>query len=206
MSHRKNARTAKRPKVPKLTDQQARLVREYLKDFNQRRAGLRAGYARKAIASNMSHLFKKPHVAAAVEAARVKLALKDDLTLEMLRDRLRLIAFQDIRTLYDEDGNLLPIDALSDEAAAMVAGIEVIKKNAEAGDGIIDTIHKVKLVDQLKAQEMLGKHLGLLVDKLQLDVNGRIRLVDERAPDDELIARAEELIAKAKLAKAKAAA
>jgi phage terminase small subunit len=69
--------------------------------------------------------------------------------------------------LFDEQGNLRPIHSLPDDAAAMVGGIEVIKKNAAAGDGVIDTVHKVKVVDPVKALEMLAKHFGILTEKVE---------------------------------------
>ena len=39
--------------------------------------------------------------------------------------------------------------------------MEVIIKNAEAGDGVTDRIHKIRVVDQVKPLELLAKHFGL---------------------------------------------
>jgi phage terminase small subunit len=93
----------------------------------------------------------------------------------MVKERLRLLAFQDIRQLFDEQGNLRPIHTLGDSAAAMVCGVEVIIKNAQAGDGVTDRVHKVKNVDPVKPLEMLAKHFGILEDHgpLQVDVTYR---------------------------------
>ena len=63
----------------------------------------------------------------------------------------------------------------------MVAGLEVIKKNAAAGDGVVDTVHKVKVVDPVKALEMLAKHFGLLTEKLEH--SGSITIIHE-LPDE----------------------
>lgn len=97
---------------------------------------------------------------------------KADLTAQMVKDRLRVLAFQDIRLLFDEAGNLRPLHALSDEAAAMVAGLEVIIKNAAAGDGVTDRVHKIRVVDQVKPLEILAKHFGLLIE--QVEVKGDV--------------------------------
>jgi hypothetical protein len=43
-----------------------------------------------------------------------------------------------------------------------------VKKNATAGDGVIDTIHKFKVWDKPKALSDLAKHFGLLVDKVEI--------------------------------------
>lgn len=116
-------------------------------------------------------------IAAAVAAKAAKRLQRADLTADMVQDRIRLLAFQDIRTLYDEQGNLKPIHQLDDEAAAIVGGLEVIKKNAAAGDGIIDTIHKVKVIDPVKPLEMLAKRFGLLIERVEH--SGGLRLLHE---------------------------
>jgi hypothetical protein len=56
---------------------------------------------------------------------------------------------------------------LSFDEAALIAGFEVVIKNAAAGDGHTDTIHKVKLKDQARYVEMAMKHFGLLTDKVE---------------------------------------
>lgn len=106
-------------------------------------------------------------MASAIAEKQAKQLERAELTADMVKDRLRLLAFQDVRALFDEAGNLKPISTLSDDAAAMVAGFEVIKKNAAAGDGVIDTVHKVKVVDAVKPLEMLAKHFGLLIERVE---------------------------------------
>lgn len=114
----------------------------------------------------------KPYIAALVATGTAKQLAKAELTGQMVKDRLRLLAFQDIRTLIDEQGNLRPIHTLSDDAAPMVAGMEIIIKNAAAGDGVTDRVHKVKIVDPVKPLELLAKHFGLLIEQVQ--VSGKL--------------------------------
>ena len=151
----------------KLTPKQAKFVAEFLVDLNATQAAIRAGYSASRAEVTGCELLKSSNVSEAVRLAQAKQLQRIELTAEMVKERLRLLAFQDVRKLYDERGNLLPIHSLSDEAAVMVGGLEVIKKNAEAGDGIIDTVHKVKVIDPVKPLEMLAKHFGLLVDKVE---------------------------------------
>lgn len=88
----------------------------------------------------------------------------------ILREAARL-ACSDVRDLFDDRGNLLPIKQWPDHMAAAVGGVEVIVKNAEAGDGHTDRIHKLKIWDKPKNIELLMRHLGLLNDKLDVTVN-----------------------------------
>lgn len=150
-----------------LTPKQQRFVAAYLVNLNATEAAIEAGYSRKTAQEQGSRLLSNVMVASEVAKGTAKQLEKVGLTAEMVKERLRLIGFQDIRQLFDADGNLKPIHTLSDEAAVMVAGVEVIKKNAAAGDGVIDTVHKVKVVDPIKSLEMLAKHFGILTEKVE---------------------------------------
>ena len=106
----------------------------------------------------------------AAEVARISREQLNDAGIEAVdvKKRLGLIGFQDVRKLFDANGNLRPIQDWPDDVAPMVAGVEVIIKNAEAGDGVTDRVHKVRMVDPLKALEMLAKHYGLLIERQEI--------------------------------------
>jgi phage terminase small subunit len=150
-----------------LTARQARFVAEYLIDLNATQAAIRAGYSARTARSVGSENLTKPDIAAAVVEQQGQQLAKVGLTAERVKERLGVLAFQDIRALFDAEGNLKPIHTLDDNAAAMVVGLEVIKKNAAAGDGVIDTVHKVKVIDPVKPLEMLAKHFGLLIEEVR---------------------------------------
>ena len=58
---------------------------------------------------------------------------------------------------------------LTAEQGACLSSFEVIIKNAAAGDGIVDTIHKIKVWAKTRALEMLAKHFKLLTDVVQFE-------------------------------------
>ena len=58
-------------------------------------------------------------------------------------------------------------NSLSADEAASIAGLEVIVKNAQAGDGHTDTIHKIKVWDKVRSLEMAAKHFGLLLERVE---------------------------------------
>lgn len=65
-------------------------------------------------------------------------------------------------------GDLKPLHELDEADRAMIAGFEVVMKNATAGDGVIDRVLKVKLVDRSKYVEMAAKYHSLLVERVEL--------------------------------------
>lgn len=151
-----------------LTAKQTRFVAEYLIDLNATQAAIRAGYSAHTAQEQGSRLLSKVMVSEAIATGQAQRLNGLDVTAARVKARLALLGFQDIRALFDEHGNLRPLHTLSDDAAAMIAGVEVIIKNAAAGDGITDRVHKVKVVDPVKPLEMLAKHFGLLTEKLEV--------------------------------------
>ncbi len=150
-----------------LNDMQARFCVEYLKDLNGTKAAIRAGYAANSAAEQASVLLTQPKIRQKIDTLEsVRVSSADVTAISILRTLMR-IADNDAREMFDADGNLKPPQQWTVEQGAALASFEVVKKNAVAGDGQIDTVHKVKMIDKTKALDVLSKHLGLLVDKLE---------------------------------------
>jgi phage terminase small subunit len=150
-----------------MTPKQARFVAEYLIDLNATQAAIRAGYSKKTAYSIGEELLRKPEITAAVEKGRSALMVKTNITAERVLEEMGRLAFSDVRNLFAPDGSLKPLHTLSAEDAACIASLEVIIKNAEAGDGHMDKVHKIKVWDKSKNLENLAKHLGLFVEKVE---------------------------------------
>ncbi len=149
-----------------MTPKQERFIAEYLVDLNGTQAAIRSGYSPKTAQEQASRLLSNAMVAAEIQkrqAVRLKgiAATAERTMLEMQR-----LAFSDVRRLFTDWGALKPVHELSDDDAACLASLEVLKKNLFAGDRKVDTIHKLRMWDKLKALEMLAKHFGLLEDKV----------------------------------------
>lgn len=138
-----------------------------MKSLKSGRGGKRAG-AGKPKGSKTATTRRREQVQAATLAAIEVTAART--MLELAR-----VAFGDLRTFFDADGNLKPIPDWTPDQGAQVASFEIIKKNAAAGDGVIDTVHKFKVWDKVRALEMLAKHFGLLIDKVEL--SGQVDII-----------------------------
>ena len=162
-----------------LTPQQQRFVAEYLIDLNGTQAAVRAGYSPKTAAVQASRLLSLIKIDEAVREGRDRKRAEAQTVLETQLneahvDAVRVLvelgrlATVDTRSYFDEHGNLKPLHELTPAQGASLAGFEIIKKNAAAGDGVVDTVHKIKLWDKPRALEMLAKHFGLLIEQLQV--------------------------------------
>lgn len=150
-----------------LTPRQARFVAEYLVDLNLTRAAICAGYSPDTAASQASRLLKNVKIMAAVSKGKAAQLSAAELTATRVLEELRRLAFSDVRSLFDKAGNLRPLHELTAEQAAAIASLEVVKKNVAAGDGVVDTVHKVRIWDKTKALDSLAKHFGLLTERVE---------------------------------------
>lgn len=113
-------------------------------------------------------------IGAAIAAKAQKQVDSQDLSAARILEEMRRLALNDTRGFFDELGNLKPMKDLTAEQGSALAGVEVIIKNAKAGDNQTDEIHKIKLWDKPRALEMLGKYFGLL--KEQMNVTGELKI------------------------------
>jgi len=151
----------------KLTTKERRFVEEYLIDFNGTAAAIRAGYSEKTAATIASQNLRKLYIQAEIQRSLKDLTDKTDITKERILIEMRRLALFDVRTLYDEDGNPLPVHKLSDDAAAAINGLDVVSVgNAEVGVG---QVMKYKIPDKNKALESLAKILGYLDRTTELE-------------------------------------
>jgi phage terminase small subunit len=84
------------------------------------------------------------------------------------------IAYSDIREVFDAQGRLRPINDWPDDLAAAVGSVEVVRRNVDSGDNKTDDVIKVRCWDKPKALEMLFKHLGLLLERMEVTVTTSI--------------------------------
>lgn len=170
-------KTARPAPAHKLTAKQQLFVLEYLVDLNATQAAIRAGYSKKNADVIGPEVLGKAWVRAAVDARMVVRREKIELTAERVLEEVCSLAFVDARSFWDAKGNVKPFSELTAGQGAALAGFEVIIKNAKAGDGVTDEIHKFKFWDKTRALEMLMKHFGQLTEKVEH--SGGIKIIHE---------------------------
>ena len=162
---------AKRPKkaTKRFTPKQARFVAEYLYDLNATQAAIRAGYSRKTANTDGPRLLVNARVAAAIATGKAKQLVKADLSAARVLEELRRLSFVDARAFWHADGSLKPMSQLTEEQGSAIGGFEAIIKNAAAGDGVTDLVHKIKFWDKPRSLELLAKHFALLTDVMRVE-------------------------------------
>ena len=149
-----------------MTKKQKRFVEEYLIDLNATQAAIRAGYSPDSAKEIGSENLTKPNIAKAVDQAIAERSKRTGVNADRVVRELAKIAFVNAGEVVDFDTALL-MDKISDDD---MAAIQSVKVKTFGEDGIE---REVKLADKLKALELLGKHLGLFKDKVE--INGNVK-------------------------------
>lgn len=157
-----------------LPPKQERFVEEYLIDLNATQAATRAGYSARTANEQGARLLANVSVRSAIEKAKAARSERLHITQDRVLQELARIAFFDLRKLYREDGSLKAMHELDDDAAAVLAGVDVVetKGNAQIGgeDGIRhipEFVKKAKVFDKNTALTLAMKHLGMLTEKVE---------------------------------------
>ena len=158
-----------------MTNAQKRFCDEYLVDLNATRA-YKVAYSRckkdETASVNGSKLLRNTKVQEYISKQQKEIEKRTEVTQDMVIQELAKIAFLDIRKLYTENGQLKNIADIDSDVAGAISSLETLEEYDGYGDNrekIGDT-KKVKVLDKTKALELLGRHLGMFNDKLDVNI------------------------------------
>ncbi len=154
-------------KLPKLSPKQEMFVKEYLIDLNGKQAAIRAGYSPKTAEVQASQLLSKLKVRAHVEKAMAERSKRTGINADRVLMELARIGLINPRNLIDLSKGQVINGANEDDLSA-IASVKVKTSTFESGETVE---REIKLYDKIKALELLGKHLGMFTDKLEVNGN-----------------------------------
>lgn len=154
-----------------LTAKQTRFIAEYLIDLNATQAAIRSGYSAKTAGQQGFENLNKPEIMQALQVSQARQLENAELTAAGVKEAIRRQVYGKVRKLFHPGGKLKSLDEMTDEEAEIIGGFEVIIKNAEAGDGHTDTVHKVKLTDRARYVQMAAEHFALLTNVVRIEDN-----------------------------------
>ncbi|RQR87643.1 MULTISPECIES: terminase small subunit [unclassified Burkholderia] len=157
-----------------LSPKAALFVNEFLRDLNGTQAAIRAGYSAKTAATQASRLLKNVQVQRAIAAARERIATKFEITRERVMLEYARLAFSDPRNFFNDDGTMKRVPELDDDAAAALAGFEVMEEFEGSGKDRfqIGVTSKVKWADKKGALDSISKIMGWSVERVKSEVSG----------------------------------
>lgn len=168
---------AKKRDYSSLNPQQRRFVEEYIIDLNAQEAAIRAGYAVNSASVQGCRLLTKDKIKAAIEDAMHERSRRTGVTADKLVEQLAKIAFSDLKSFveWDKDGVIIKDPAQIDGTVLA----EIAEQWTETPQGFKNGRTKIKLNDKLKAIELLGKHLGMFRENVNVNGSMAVTIVDD---------------------------
>ena len=139
-----------------MNDKQRKFAEEYVVDTNATQAAIRAGYSEKTAYSQGQRLLKKVEV-----KNRIK-ELSDEIQDKMIADATEVMRYLSSVLRNESKSSEIVIEGVGDGCSE--ARI-IMKPPSEK--------------DRLKAAELLGKRYGIFTDKVNLDANVGVTIVDD---------------------------
>lgn len=183
--------------MAKLTDKQKLFVDEYLIDLNATQAAIRAGYSEKTAYRTGADNLRKPQIQSYIQEAMKEREKRTEITQDKVLKELASIGFANATDFarvvekmvmrkiigaegkeigeepyYYKDVELELTENLDKDKQAAIASIK------QGANGI-----EVKLNDKVKALELIGKHLGMFVDKTEVSGDIGLKVVVDYGED-----------------------
>lgn len=150
----------------KLTDKQKKFVEEYLIDLNATQSAIRAGYSPKTANEQGARLLANVSIQEAISKAMAERSRRTGINQDRIVQELARIAFVKITDVVNPDGEINT--NASDDDLACIESYKVEDSDSVNGSS---SKREVKLASKIKALELLGKHVGMWNDKIQVDVS-----------------------------------
>lgn len=188
----KNKRAARTKQDAPLTPKQKRFVEEYLVDLNATKAAIRTGYGKGGAHVRGSELLATAQVRKAIDEAVAARSKRTEITQDLVLGELYNLVVASLDD-YDSAGRVKP--GVRPEAIKALAGVE--RTILTSGEDAKLVKIKIRLWDKTRALTLAMRNLGMLNDKLTLNLDDEMRkLIGNAAGDYER--RIAELAARAK--------
>ena len=163
--------------VAKLTAKQQRFCDEYLIDLNAAQAAIRAGYSPKTAEQTASRLLTIVKVSDEIAREMAERSKRTGINQDRVVQELAKLAFVNIADVVDLDSATVKGTATGEDLAC----IQSVKiKPSEFG-----TEREIKLYDKKASLELLGKHLGMFKDKLEVEADMDLNITVEYGDENE---------------------
>jgi len=166
--------------MAKLTAKQQRFVEEYLIDLNATQAAIRAGYSTTSACVIGSENLAKPNVRASVDRALAERSRRTGINADRILRELACIGFVNVGKAVNTKDATLKNDASEDDTAA-IASVKVKTTYTDAGETVE---REIRFHDKNKSLELLGKHLNMFKDNVNLMGSLAVKIVDDIGADD----------------------
>ena len=161
-----------------MTGKERKFVDEYLIDLNACAAALRAGYAHSTARNAASWIDanhpEKPKVREAVEKRMAERSKRTGINADRVLVELARIGFANVTDVVDAQTGAIKTGASREDTAAITS--TKCRRDAESAEW------EVKLTDKVRALELIGKHLGMWQENV--NIAGAVPVIVDDMPEE----------------------
>lgn len=181
------------PEEKPLAPRRAAFVAEYLIDLNAAQAAIRAGYAPHSANVTGAQLLADPNIAAAVERGKAQRLTRVGMTADSVLSEMALLANGRLEHyIIDDDGQVQLAPGAPDGAMAAIKSIKRKTRMSYDKDGnLIGKTYDVEVAlwDKPGTLKLMGRHVGLFPDRVELVGKGGGPIELAEVSTEELLAR-----------------
>ncbi len=166
-----------------ITAKRRKAIDAFMKCFNKKQALLDAGYSVSMATTSAGTVFNDPAVKAEIDRRLNLASHRADISLDWIVQRLKMIADANLGECLDvfSDGsariNFEKLTPLLKKALNKFTVSE--RKEGRGKNSSVVLTTTVGLSDQLKALELLVRHLGLSKEKQAIELTGEVSLIEQ---------------------------
>ena len=153
-----------------MTKKQKRCIEEYLIDLNATQAAIRAGYSPDTAEQIGYQLLQKTSVSVEVSKAMAERSKRTGISQDRILLELAKMAFVEMTDVVDPETGKIKENASDDDLSCI--------QSVKVKPGNYGVEREVKLCDKKAALELLGRHLGMFKDNLNVTVETSEKLDD----------------------------
>ncbi|MHB9902062.1 terminase small subunit [Clostridium botulinum] len=187
--------------MAKLTHKQKKFCDEYLIDLNVTQAAIRSGYSKKYAMAHAYELLDKSKIKEYIDKKMKDREKRTEITQDKVLQELAKIAFVNgadfakvveksyMKPIYDKEGNKIDEEEVfyKDVELTLTDDLPEDKKKAIAAIKQTKFGIEVASCDKVKALELLGRHLGMFKDKVEVNGNMKVNNPFEDLTTDQLL-------------------
>ncbi len=166
-----------------LTPKRRKVIDAYMKCFNKKQAMMEGGYSKSMASTRANDVFGDPAVITEIGRRQNLAAHRSDVSLDWIVQRLKMIAdanLGDCLDIYSDGSAKINFTKLTPSLKKALNKFSVDERKEGRGKnaGVV-VKNTIGLSDQLKALELLVRHLGLSKEKQSIELSGEVELVEQ---------------------------
>lgn len=155
-------------------------VEEYLVDLNATQAAIRAGYSPNTANEQGSRLLANVKVKSKIDRAMAERSKRTGINQDRVIEELAKLALVNVADVIDVNTATV-LENAKPEDLACIQSVKV--KKTTKGKNVIEE-REIRFYDKKGSLELLGKHLGLFKDKLEVETDMDLNIVIDYGEDE----------------------